>query len=424
MLRRRDFLGLSSLALTGGMPGLFARAAEASARADANDHALVVIELRGGNDGLNTVIPFEDPLYYRNRRTLGIPKGDVIRLGASDLVGFHPRMGALGELFHAGEVAVVQGVGYPEPNRSHFRSIEIWHTGSCEPKAPPAGWLGRYLDAEAPASASDGDGDGPADAFPRGLSLTDILPQALQARRAIVPVVAEIDAFGGLGGPEAALLRKLSIAREGGQGRDGAAGAEPGPGPVAFLRRQAETLYRTADRLRAVAEKSRTTVEYPEGNLGEQLRRGAQILGAGLGVRVLYATQDGYDTHANQADEHGNLLEALSASLAAFRRDLDARGLAGKVLVMVFSEFGRRVDENASRGTDHGAASCLFLVGARVNGGLAGRYPALDKLGDGDLLFNTDFRSVYATLLDRWMGCPPAETLGARYPLLDLIATS
>ncbi len=190
MLRRREFLGtgaagLSYVSLAGGMPRLFARAADAAEQSDANDHALVVVELEGGNDGLNTVIPFEDGLYYRNRRTLGIPKKDVIRL--SDQVGLHPRMKAVGELFREGQVVVVQGVGYPEPDRSHFRSMEIWHTASTEPAAPSRGWLGRYLDALKPA---------PAEAFPRGLALTDALPQALQAQRATVPVVTEVDSVG------------------------------------------------------------------------------------------------------------------------------------------------------------------------------------------------------------------------------------
>ena len=190
MLRRREFLGvgaagLSYVSLAGEMPGLFARAAEAANRADANDHALVVVELGGGNDGLNTVIPFEDALYYRNRGTLSIPKKDVIRL--SDQVGLHPRMNALGKLFREGQVVVVQGVGYPEPDRSHFRSMEIWHTASTEPTAPPFGWLGRYLDALEPT---------PAEVFPRGLALTPALPQALQAQRATVPVVARLDGVG------------------------------------------------------------------------------------------------------------------------------------------------------------------------------------------------------------------------------------
>jgi uncharacterized protein (DUF1501 family) len=417
MLRRREFLGmgtagLSYVSLAGGMPGLFARVAEASARSDANDHALVVIELDGGNDGLNTVIPFEDALYYRNRRTLGIPKKEVIRLG--DRFGLHPRMKALGELFREGRVAVVQGVGYPDPDRSHFRSMEIWHTASTDPTVPEAGWLGRYLDALQPLSSPP-----PSDPFPGGLALTDSLPQALQAQRVMVPVVAQLDNVGEANEAQAALLRKLSTGPSG-----LGAGVTSAPGPAAFLRRQADTLYRTADRLKAAVEKAQPVpaIEYPEGDLGGQLRRAAQILGAGLGVRVLFVSQDGFDTHSNQAEGHGNLLEALSRSLDAFHRDLTARKLADRVVVMVFSEFGRRVDENASLGTDHGAASCMFLVGDKVKGGLAGQYPSLATLGDGDLIYNTDFRSVYATLLDRWLGCPPETVLGKPMPMLDLIA--
>ena len=201
MRSRREFLkggaaGLTFVSLAGGWPGLFARAAEESARAGANDHALVVIELAGGNDGLNTVVPFEDPHYYRNRRTLGIPKKDVVRL--TDQLGLHPRMPALGALFKEGRVAVVQGVGYPQPDRSHFRSMEIWHTASTETAQPNTGWLGRYLDAAAP----------PADAFPQGLSLTGSIPQALQASKAVVPVEAQLTSFSESGGNPASALRR------------------------------------------------------------------------------------------------------------------------------------------------------------------------------------------------------------------------
>jgi uncharacterized protein (DUF1501 family) len=210
-------------------------------------------------------------------------------------------------------------------------------------------------------------------------------------------------------------LRKLSTGGSGGAA-----------GPTAFLRRQADTLYQTADRLKAAAEKPQPSpaIEYPEGDLGGRLRRAAQILGADLGVRILYVSLDGFDTHSSQAQTHGDLLELLSGSLAAFQRDLAARKLADRVVVMVFSEFGRRVDENASLGTDHGAASCMLLVGNGVKGGLAGQYPSLEKLGDGDLIHNTDFRSVYATLLDRWLGCSSETVLGKAFPTLDVIATS
>jgi uncharacterized protein (DUF1501 family) len=309
----------------------------------------------------------------------------------------------------------VQGVGYPDPDRSHFRSMEIWHTASTEPTAPGTGWLGRYLDAWQPSPRPAIPSD-----FPCGLALTEALPQALQAGRVTVPVVGQLDSLGEADEAQTALLRKLSTG--------GATGRGPGPaaGPAAFLRRQADTLYRTADRLKAAAEKAppMPAIEYPEGDLGGQLRRAAQILGAGLGVRVLFVSLDGFDTHANQAEGHGTLLAELSRSLAAFQRDLAARKLSDRVLVMVFSEFGRRVDENASRGTDHGAASCMFLVGERVKGGLAGQYPSLETLGDGDLIHNTDFRSVYATLLDGWLGCTPETVLGKAFPMLDLLADS
>ncbi len=402
-MRRREFLGHAAaggafVSLAGGMPCLLARAAEESANARKNDHALVVIELAGGNDGLNTVIPFEDAAYYRNRRTLGIPKTDVIRL--NDRVGLHPRMKGLAALYKEGSVAIVQGVGYPDPDRSHFRSMEIWHTASTASHAPGSGWLGRYLEGDRPAP----------DAFPRGVSLTETLPQALRSDHVSVPVVAQLDAFTADDTPEARARRKLSTAK-----------ATGGSGPVDFLRRQADTLYRTADRLKQAINNDAPGVDYPEGPLGQQLGRAAQILAANLGVRVLFASQDGYDTHAGQADAQGNLLSTLSDTLASFQKDLAARKLANRVVTLVFSEFGRRVDENASQGTDHGAASCLFLVGPKVKGGLAGQYPSLETLGDGDLIFNTDFRSVYATVLDRWMGCPAEPLLGRAFPTLDIV---
>jgi uncharacterized protein (DUF1501 family) len=382
------------------MPGLFARAAELSARADVNDHVLVVVELSGGNDGLNTLIPFEDALYYKNRRTLGVPKKDVLRL--SDQVGLHPRMGPMAELFRAGRLSVVQGVGYPKPDRSHFRSMEIWHTARDEGRPPTSGWLGRYLDVSAASTR--------AEALP-ALALTDALPHAFQAERTVVPVVAEVEAFssGGEPGSASALRRALSTT------------TEPASGPIPFLRRQAGSYYRTAEQLEAATKRYKAGAEYPEGELAAQLRRAAQILSGGLGARVLFASHDGYDTHADQADEHGALLEHLAASLAAFDKDLKAQGLDEKVVVLVFSEFGRRVDENASKGTDHGAASCLFLSGAKVRGGLAGQYPSLKVLGEGDLVYQTDFRSVYATVLENWLGCASEPVLGARFPTLEIL---
>jgi uncharacterized protein (DUF1501 family) len=417
LIRRRDLLGygagltFASLVRGVAMPGLLAKAADASAIGAVNDHALVVVELSGGNDGLNTVIPREDPHYYRNRRTIAIPKKDVIRL--SDTIGLHPRMTELAALYRDGRTAIVQGVGYPEPNRSHFRSMEIWHTASTDPAPPRAGWLGRILDQD-PAAGS-------TDVFPHGLTFTDAIPQALQTVRAAVPVVSQLDERT-QDQPSAADLLKRNLSTL-------PSGAKPvkstGQTQVDFLRRQAQTLYRTADKLKEATASVKPAGEearYPEGKLADQLKRAGQILASGLGVRVLYCAQDGYDTHASQAESHANLLGTLSDSLAAFERDLTKRGLADRVMVLVFSEFGRRVDENASKGTDHGAASCVFLVGPKVKSGLVGTYPRLDKLGDGDLIYSTDFRSIYAPVIGRWLGCDSEKVLGGTYPALDLFA--
>lgn len=410
---RREFLGvgvgLSCLSLGVAMPRMFAHAAQAALASDKNDHALVVIELAGGNDGLNTVIPFEDDLYYKNRKTLGIPKDTVVKL--SDRAGLHPSLAPLGELFKQGRVAILQGVGYPDPDRSHFRSMEIWHTASTDKRPPTTGWLGRILD-DLPQPAGE--------ATLHGCALTGSLPQAFQADKSVPPVVDELDRFAGADQSqqaEAALRRSLSTTSSKAGGSAKAPGA---PGALPFLRQQAAAVYRTADRLKDAKAKYKSSVEYPGGGLGDHLRQSAQLLSANLGVRVLFLSQDGYDTHSSQADSHAALLTELAGGLAAFDRDLQALGLADKVTVMVFSEFGRRVDENASAGTDHGAASCMFLCGAALKGGLFGEYPSLAKLGDGDLIFNTDFRQVYASLLDDWLGCSAPKILGKEFAKLDL----
>lgn len=406
---RREFLnsglaGLSFLSLGGSGSGLFAQAAREAERTGKNDHALIVVELAGGNDGLNTLIPFEDDLYYKNRRTLGIPKTDVVKISDALSVGLHPAMKPLGDLFKQGRLAIVQGVGYPEPDRSHFRSMEIWHTASTDKRPPTSGWLGKFLDTV--PQEKEG-------VRLSGLALTNSLPQACQSQRSVVPVVGELDAL--LEGdqaeqPESKLRRKLSTS--------GTSSADP----VNFIRRNAAAVYRTADRLKEVSTKYKSTVGYPESLLGQQLRRAAQILNGDVGARVLFVSQDGYDTHSAQADAHSNLLSDLATSLAALDEDLRGLKLADKVVVLVFSEFGRRVDENASGGTDHGAASCLFLQGAPVKGGLFGKYPSLEKLGDGDLIFNTDFRDVYATLLERWLGCPSRTILGHDFSGIDVLS--
>jgi uncharacterized protein (DUF1501 family) len=404
MLSRRQFLGrsagLSFLTFGGSLPSLFVQAARAAAEADRNNHVLVVVELNGGNDGLNTVVPFENDRYYQLRPSLGIPKDQVHKL--SDQVGLHPAMARAAELFKAGKLTIVQGVGYPEPNRSHFRSMEIWQTASTAARAPDTGWLGRTLDALA-TPADEG--------HLLGLALNDTVPQAFLSRKFTVPVLQQIDKATSAADesrPQQLLNRLTTTASAG----DGVA--------VGFLRRQATATLRTAEVLRKSTGQFKSAVEYP-GELGKQFQRAAQIITADLGVRLLYLSQGGYDHHSQQANLHPPLLTELSDGLAAFQEDLEKHRVADRVVVLAFSEFGRRTDENASKGTDHGAASCLFLAGAPLKGGLAGSYPSLEKLGDNDLIYTIDFRSVYATLLERWLGCAADKLLGAKFPFLDLL---
>jgi uncharacterized protein (DUF1501 family) len=403
MINRRKFLqygaaGTAFVSLSGGISHLLSRAAQDAAAAGANDHVLVVIELSGGNDGLNTVVPFTDPLYYKNRPTLGLPKDELIKL--SDAIGLHPQMTGLGEMFKEGQLAIVQGAGYPEPDRSHFRSMEIWHTATTK-TAPPTGWLGRFLDATPAKNAEQ---------LP-GLSLTYSLPQAFQANDVIVPVVSQLAELEGDedGSPKAKLQKKLSTAQSAAANQ------------VTFLRRQADAVYRASARIKKAATDYQSKVMYPESGLGTQLRQAAQIISSDLGTRVLFASQDGYDTHSAQSDQHSTLLSDLSACMSAFQQDMAALKVADRVLVMVFSEFGRRVDENGSQGTDHGAGSCMFVAGQHAQGGLIGQYPSLEQLGDGDLIYTTDFRSVYATLLDGWLGADADKLLGEPLARLNLL---
>ena len=230
-----------------------------------------------------------------------------------------------------------------------------------------------------------------------------------------MPVVRQIENFGtGVGDtadadpPRAKLLRNLST------------GPTVKGEPIPFLRRQAETAYRTAAKLREAAEKYQAQVDYP-GDLGAQLRRAAQVISANMGVRLVWVSQGGYDTHSKQAPAQQALLGEMSGALAAFHKDLQRLNLADRVLAMTFSEFGRRVVENASQGTDHGAASCLFLCGSKVKGGLAGTYPSLAKLGDGDLVHTVDFRAVYATVLRKWLGCDADRLLGEKFAMIELL---
>ena len=387
---RRTFLmqggAVTLLASSGTLPAFLSRSAASAESAVDTDRVLVVIQLSGGNDGLNTVVPYENDSYHRARPTLRIDSGRVLRL--NDELGLHPNLAGLKGLYDGGELAIVNNVGYPNPDRSHFRSMDIWHTADPESPEDETGWIGRLADA--------GVGAGGA---PLAVQVDDAeLPLALRGRQAVAPTITDIDALR-LPDEAAALEARLRAAHPGASS------------DLQFVRRVAVDACRQARRLRSV-EVDGAAGTYPGHGLAGRLRQIAALIDAGFGARVYYTSLGGFDTHAQQATAHGPLLRELSESVAAFQADLRRRGVQDRVLTMTFSEFGRRVAENGSRGTDHGAAAPMFLIGAGVQSGLHGGGPRLDEVERGDVAHDVDFRRVYATAWREWLGLDPRPVLG------------
>lgn len=363
---------------------------------------LVVLQLTGGNDTLNTIVPYGDPLYYDNRRTVRIPEEDVLHI--DNHFGFNPAMRAIKPLWDAGKMAVIAGVGYPNPNYSHFRSMDIWYT--CEPdKIAIDGWLGktvREIDPKAENVLT-------AVNFGRGL------PRALSLSGVPVASVAQLDSYGLLTSLSSVAQRQsalevFSCLYDDGwndQGQPSVQALEPARPGDEVLRYMGQTgldAQKGADILRTAAEQYRSSVSYPSSPIADSLKGIAQVKLAGLGTRVFYASHGSFDTHATQLPAHAKLWQEVSEGVAAFFEDLRAHDAADDVLMLVWSEFGRRVKDNGA-GTDHGAGSVAFMLGDGVKGGMYGEYPSLkkDDLTLGNLKYSVDFRSTYATILDRWM---------------------
>jgi uncharacterized protein (DUF1501 family) len=397
MFSRRDFLKSSTLlALAPTVPGFLARTAR-TARPERDSRILVVVQLDGGNDGINTVVPFADEGYAKHRRLLRLPRQQLVEV--NDQVGLHPSLGQAGKLLESGRLAVVQGVGYPNPNRSHFESMAVWHTARLDPEERAGyGWIGRALDA----GAREGRGE-PGCTFVGGGQL----PPALRSRRSVASALTRLDDF------VLAPVVRLKPASPAGPPKNDLA---------AFVRRAALDAYATADRLGAVARGKDDGAAYPDTELARALRLSARLIKAGLGTRVYYVRQSGYDTHSAQLGSHALLLAELAGALKAFLDDLAAAKLAERVAVLAFSEFGRTVRENGSAGTDHGTAGPVFLAGPRVKAGLVGAAPSLLDLDPkyGDLKTGCDFRQVYATVLEDWLRVPAKPVLAGRFERLPL----
>lgn len=379
---------------------------------------LVIIQLAGGNDGLNTVIPYENDAYFRARPTLAIPKSKILQLSGG--FGLHPALTGLKSLHDDGYLAVVHGVGYPNPNRSHFRSTEIWQTASDANKTEKLGWLGRYFD-------SCCEGTDPA----VGISIGS--PQAPQAfaaekRRGISfanPSQFRFD-LRKSSDPEAAEEFYRSMNEMDHEMEGGSIGMLDGPADMDgntldFLQRTALDATVSSDKILETVSKTKSSAPYPAGKLADSLNLVARLIAGGMPTRVYYVSQGGYDTHSNQEGSHARLMSDLGAALSAFTADLKSQGNFDRVLTMTFSEFGRRVAENASRGTDHGAAAPMFLLGGKIRPGLHGQAPSLEKLHNGDLIHTVDFRNIYATILDDWLQAPVEPILQRRFSKMDSI---
>jgi uncharacterized protein (DUF1501 family) len=419
---RRDFLQRGGLFLGLGMlaPAFVTRAVEAAgemplAGPTSSKTSLVVIQLGGGNDGLNTVVPYADKTYYSLRPTLAIAQGDVLPM--SSAVGLHPSLAALKPLYDSGGMAIVQGVGYPNPNRSHFRSTDIWTTAEPDSNGT-TGWLGRYIDAQCCGSAAPNQTENDLE----GIQFGNNLSKALWTQQAMVPAVGSLEQFRLATDPHYPSTHdaRVNVFRQ-------IYSQQPGTDAYEGLLTHAGlTALDTSDVLTKVAAGYKTTVKYGNDPFSQGLRQVAQLINADLGTRVYYVSLGSFDTHANERRVQDALLKTLADGVAAFNQDLQAIGKADQVAMMTFSEFGRRVKENAGNGTDHGTAAPMFLLGSKLKGGLYGNSPSLIDLdANGDLKFAIDFRQVYATLLQDWLGADAPTVLdGTQYPSLGFVQTS
>ena len=436
---RRDFLRTTLLggALSWTVPSFVAQTFSAlHAQADGaltqvttgkDGPILVLIQLAGGNDGLNAVVPYTNDYYFKARPTIGIPANQVLTL--NDTLGLNPNLDGFKSLYDAGHLSIVNGVGYPNPNRSHFRATEIWQTATDADKYATTGWLGRYFDNACV-------GCDPT----VGISIGPRLPQAFSSEKISGISLENPNAYRFMGAKpgddEEMAYRSMfggeAPAPDGGNTGgsismvSGTMTVSSAAGALDFLERTSMDAEVSSDKIRAIAGNIKNQAVYPHNGLANDLSLVARLIAGGLSTRVFYVSQGGYDTHFQQRGSHDARLKELGDSVKAFTDDLTAMGHFDRVMIMTFSEFGRRVTENGSKGTDHGAAAPMFLAGGKIKPGLYGAEPSLAPadLKDGDIQFNTDFRSVYASILQDWLKTNPLPILGRAFPTLPVMATT
>lgn len=402
-ISRRQFLKNSAIFSSAGLAPMFLTRTVSGATIPISgfkdDRVLVVVQLSGGNDGLNTVVPYSNDEYYRNRPALGLKEDRLLKI--NDDLAFNDRLEGLMRLYDDGKLSLVQNVGYPNPDRSHFRSMEIWHTASDSDAFVGTGWIGRYFDNTCSGSARP----------QAGVAIMKERPQAFDGKEGFGVVFDRPEQFGwreGKGGDTLETFTKLNESKS---------KANP---TLDFLQHTTSNAIMSSQEVREAAE--RAGFESNRSGRNDPLQTVAGLIKGDLATRIFYVSMGGYDTHAGQAGKHDSLLNQFSTSLANFQETLDREGLADRVLTMVFSEFGRRVGQNASGGTDHGTAAPMILVGKNVNPGLYGSMPDLTDLDKGDLKYKVDFRQVYATILDDWFRTDSKTVLQQSFDSLPLLA--
>ena len=397
LIKRKQFIQLGSLVTASMMMPKFLKAFEKPAMVPQGNKILVVLQLSGGNDGLNTVIPYRNDLYYRGRPKLGIEKDKVLSL--TNEAGLHPALTGLKDLYDDGSLGILNSVGYPNPDRSHFRSMDIWQTGSSSKDYISTGWLGRYLDAQCKGC------DKPTQA----LEIDDVLSLALKG-----------DQMKGLAFKDPQRLYNTS---HGPYFKDVMANhKDDHKQPVDYLyKTMAETLS-SADYIFQQSKLHASSTLYPKTEIGKSFQTIASLIFSDINTKVYYVSLGSFDTHVNQENQQQRLFTEMSDAIKSFVTDLKSNNRFNDVLLMTFSEFGRRVSQNASGGTDHGTANNMFLVsGGLKQKGLINAMPDLSDLNEGDLKYKVDFKDVYATVLNKWLRADDKNILGKQFNFLDFV---
>lgn len=398
VIKRREFLQIGSLATASLMVPKFLKAFEEKNMVPAGNKVLVILQLSGGNDGLNTVIPYRNDIYYRTRPRLGIEKTKILSL--TDEAGLHPALTGLKELYDDGSLSILNSVGYPNPDRSHFRSMDIWHTASDSRDYWTTGWLGRYLDAQCKGC------DKPTYA----LEVDDMLSLAMKGEEA--KAIAMKDPRRLFGTANQRFFKDVLQNHK----------DEAGEQPVDYLYKTMAETISSADYIFEKSKFHPSIAEYPKSELGQSLKTIASLIFSDINTKVYYISLGSFDTHINQAFQQQNLFNQMNEAIRAFTKDLKANGRFNDVMLMTFSEFGRRVSQNASGGTDHGTANNMFFIsGSLKQKGLINAMPDLSDLDEGDLKYKIDFKNVYATVLKNWLGADDAKILHQQYEYLKFV---